>query len=158
MTTTINASHLLWPMSYPDRTFGRYAVSVPFSDIPADLHGHVTPKAPKKSTVEKYPYLADALLVRIIQPFAPRLTFTNGVDGLRGFAELQELAKTANIGPDQLFHELPATLIVKPVESIEAIRIGRPQAVKRLQIVAIRADVGEIRDNLDKLLNEGFGI
>ena len=115
-------------------------------------------QAPKKSMFEKYPYLADALLVRIIQPFAPRLTFTNGVDGLRGFAELQELAKTANIGPNQLLHELPATLIVKPVESIEAIPIGRRQAVKRLQIVAIRADVGEIRDNLDKLLNEGFGI
>lgn len=128
MTTIINVSRLLWPMSYPDRMIRRYAVSVLFHEIPFDLVGYVTPKPVSRRTSKTWPEFADALLVRIIQPYAPRLTFTNGVDGLRELKQLQELAKTANIGPDRLFHGLPATLSVQVVEAIEAIDTDRKQS------------------------------
>ena len=55
----------------------------------------------------------------------------------------------------KLFKEHGARLAIT---GTDAAKLERARADIGGDTVAIRADVGEIRDNLDKLLNEGFGI
>lgn len=156
MTHTIHASRIMWPIHYPERTFGRYGCTVFFDELPTYLQAHVIPKHPGRRTLEIRPDLSDKMLCRINQPFVPRITFENGLDGLRALADLQELAKVANIGPNRLFHDIPATLAVHPVEGIDVVTLGKPQAVKRLQIVAMRCNIDHVMENMNRLLTECF--
>lgn len=168
MTHIIEATRIYWPAFVDPVATAiptdnpRYGCIVLLSDVPFELVNHVTPKALSAraiSTNLNNPELADNKVCQLYQPFKPRLTTTNGFDGLRALAKLYELAKTANIKPDRLFHAVPGLLAVEPVEWIEPATIGQrkaPQAVKRLQIIAVQVGIGELRDNFERLLTEYF--
>lgn len=168
MTHIIEASRIYWPAFVEPVATAiptdnpRYGCSVLLSDVPFELVNHVTPKALSAraiSTNLNNPELADNKVCQLYQPFKPRLTTTNGFDGLRALAKLYELAKTANIKPDRLFHAVPGLLAVEPVEWIEPAVIGQcktPQPMKALQIVAVQVGIGELRDNFERLLTEYF--
>lgn len=166
MTTIINASRLIYPAFIePTRRITpsdapRYGCLIMIDDVPDDLRTHVKPKPARAHRVETTPGLSEKdLLTFIPQPFKPRLTFANAFTGLRQWMELQELAGAANIPANRLFHNIPARLAVEPVEMIDAVPYGatqRSQAVKRLQVVSIRVDIGDLTGNLERMLTEHF--
>lgn len=165
MTHIIEASRIYWPVFVGGVTMAgmlkpQYGCSVLIDDISSDIpFEFITPYKPKERAVEQCPELVDKNLCRLRQSFKPRLTLTNGFDGLRALAKLYELAKAANISPDRLFHNIPALLAVNPVEWIEPASISQrqaPQQMKALQIVAVKVGIGELRDNFEHLLTEYF--
>lgn len=165
MTHIIEASRLYWPafvdgVQITETARPQYGCSVLVDDVSSDIpFEFVNSYKLKERAIEQCPELVDKNLCRLRTSFKPRLTMTNGFDGLRALAKLYELAKTANISPDRLFHTIPARLVVKPVEWIEPANIGQrqaPQQMKALQIVAVRVGIGELRDNFESLLTEYF--
>ncbi len=166
MTHIIEATRLYWPAFVEPTTATitdgkpRYGCFVLFDDIPPEIHSdYVVHKEPSKRALELQPDLVGNRICLLRQPFKPRLTLTNGFDGLRALAKLYELANAANIKPDRLFHNIPAALAVNPVEWIEPASISQrqaPQQMKALQIIAVKVGIGELRDNFERLLTEYF--
>jgi hypothetical protein len=163
MTHIIEASRIYWPAFIEPMTAivtegkPRFGCFILFDDVPSEIHSdYVVHKEPSARAIEINPELAGSRVCLLRQAFKPRLTTTNGFDGLRALAKLQELAKIANVKLDRLFHAVPACLSVEPVEYIDASQYDRPRQVKTLQIIAVQVGIGELRDNFERMLTEHF--